>query len=120
MDLADWLEAHHLTTGLAPYWESNITSLDSGGRVRLAPLKPGGASANPYESDSAWFDPAVSRANFVVTVSAPPSDAALVTPAQVHAQFGPPARTYHFEEYTVMVYDYNLLTRLPVPSLGGF
>ena len=119
-NLADWLEAHHLTSGLAPYWESNITSLDSGGRVRLAPLKPGGASANPYESDSAWFDPAVSRANFVVTVSSPPSDAALVTPGQVDARFGPPARTYHFEEYTVMVYDYNLLTRLQVPSLGGF
>jgi hypothetical protein len=120
VDLADWLEAHHLTTGLAPYWESNITSLASGGRVRLAPLKPGGASANPYESDSAWYNPAVSRANFVVTVSAPPSDAALVTPDEVRAQFGPPARTYHFEEYTVMVYDYNLLTRLQVPSLGGF
>ena len=119
-DLADWLEAHHLTTGLAPYWESNITSLDSGGRVRLAPLKPGGASANPYESDSAWYNPAVSRANFVVTVSSPPSDASLVTPGQVQAQFGPPARTYHFKEYTVMVYDYNLLTRLQVPSLGGF
>ena len=120
VDLADWLEAHHLTTGLAPYWESNITSLDSGGRVRLAPLKPGGASANPYESDSAWYNPAVSRANFVVTVSSPPSDASLVTPGQVQAQFGPPARTYHFKEYTVMVYDYNLLTRLQVPSLGGF
>ena len=120
VDLADWLEAHHLTTGLAPYWESNITSLDSGGRVRLAPLKPGGASANPYESDSAWYNPAVSRANFVVTVSSPPSDAALVTPDEVHARFGPPARTYHFKEYTVMVYDYNLLTRLHVPSLGGF
>ena len=120
VDLADWLEAHHLTTGLAPYWESNITSLASGGRVRLAPLKPGGASANPYESDSAWYNPAVSRANFVVMVSAPPSDAALVTPDDVRAQFGPPARTYHFEEYTVMVYDYNLLTRLQVPSLGGF
>ena len=120
VDLADWLEAHHLTTGLAPYWESNITSLASGGRVRLAPLKPGGASANPYESDSAWYNPAVSRANFVVTVSAPPSDASLVTPGEVHARFGPPARTYHFKEYTVMVYDYNLLTRLQVPSLGGF
>jgi hypothetical protein len=120
VDLADWLEAHHLTTGLAPYWESNITTLDSGGRVRLAPLKPGGASANPYESNSAWYDPAVSRANFVVTVSAPAWDASLVTPDEVQAQFGPPARTYHFEEYTVMVYDYNLLTRLQVPSLGGF
>jgi hypothetical protein len=120
VDLADWLDAHHLTTGLAPYWESNITSLDSGGRVRLAPLKPGGASANPYESDSAWYNPAVSRANFVVTVSSPAWDASLVTPGEVQARFGPPARTYHFQEYTVMVYNYNLLTRLRVPSLGGF
>jgi hypothetical protein len=119
-DLADWLAARHLTSGLAPYWESNITSLDSGGRVRLAPLKPGGASANPYESDYAWFNPAVSRANFVVTVSSPPWDASLVTPDEVHAQFGPPARVYHFKEYTVLVYDYNLLTRLRIPSVGGF
>jgi hypothetical protein len=118
--LADWLQAHHLTTGLALYWESNITSLDSRGRVRLAPLTRGAASANPYESDSAWYDPAVSRANFVVTVSSPISDASRLTPAQVYARFGPPARTYHFEEYTVLVYDYNLLTRLHVPSLGGF
>ena len=118
--LADWLQAHHLTAGLALYWESNITSLDSRGRVRLAPLTRGAASANPYESDSAWYDPAVSRANFVVTVSSPASDAALLTPAEVQAQFGPPPRTYHFQEYTVMVYDYNLLTRLHVPSLGGF
>ena len=44
----------------------------------------------------------------------------LVTPGEVLAHFGPPARTYHFKEYTVMVYDYNLLTRLRVPSLGGF
>ena len=120
VDLADWLQAHHLTSGLAPYWESNITSLDSGGQVRLAPLKPGGASANPYESEWAWFNPAVSRANFVVTVSSPPWDASLVTTDEVRAQFGPPARTYHFKEYTVMVYDYNLLTRLHIPSLGGF
>lgn len=120
VNLAAWLETHHLTSGLAPYWESNITSLDSGGRVRVAPLKPGGASANPYESDSAWFNPAVSQANFVVTVSSPPSDASLVKPDEVRAQFGPPARTYHFRQYTVMVYDYNLLTRLGIPSLGGF
>src|SRR5262249_60965368 len=107
-------------TGLGPHGAATLAWRDGGGRVRLAPLTPGGASANPYESNAAWYDPAVSRANFVVTVSAPPSDAALVTPDEVQAQFGPPARTYHFDEYTVMVYDYNLLTRLQVPSLGGF
>src|SRR4029077_10849592 len=46
--LADWLEAHHLTTGLAPYWESNITPLDSGGRGGVAPPKP--ARGPPHAS----------------------------------------------------------------------
>jgi hypothetical protein len=38
----------------------------------------------------------------------------------VRTEFGPPAHTYHFKEYTVMVYGYNLLTRLRLPTLGGF
>jgi hypothetical protein len=119
-DLANWLEAHHLTDGLAGYWEANITTLDSGGRVRLASLTGGGASAGPYESDSSWYDPAVSRANFVVSVTSPPADVSLVKPNVVRARFGPPARTYHFKEYTIMVYNYNLLTRVNVPTVGGF
>ena len=73
-DLADWLVAHHLIYGLAGYWESNITTLDSGGKVRLAPLTAGGASAYPYESDYSWYNPAVSQANFIVSVTWPPAD----------------------------------------------
>jgi hypothetical protein len=119
-DLADWLEAHHLTSGLAGYWESNIVSLDSGGRVRVASLIGGGTAAQPYESDSSWYNPAVSRANFIVSVSWPPADVPVIKPNVVRARFGPPARTYHFREYTIMVYDYNLLTRVTMPSLGGF
>jgi hypothetical protein len=119
-DLADWLEAHNLTYGLAGYWESNITTLDSGGKVRLASVIGGGVSADPYESDSAWYNPAVSQANFVVSVSWPPADVSVVVPQVVRARFGPPARTYHFKEYTIMVYDYNVLTRLSRPTVGGF
>jgi hypothetical protein len=116
-DLADWLVAHHLTDGLAGYWESNIVTLDSGGKVRVASLIGGGTTAQPYESDSAWFDPAVSSANFIVTVSWPPADVPVVKPKVVRARFGPPAHTYHFRQYTILVYNYNLLTRVTVPSL---
>jgi hypothetical protein len=119
-DLADWLVAHHLTSGLAGYWESNIVSLDSGGRVRVPSLVGGGTTAQPYESDFSWYNPAVSRANFIVSVSWPPADVPVIKPNMVKARFGPPARTYHFREYAIMVHDYNLLTRLTVPSLGGF
>jgi hypothetical protein len=119
-DLANWLEAHHLKSGLGGYWESNITTLDSGGRVRVASVTAGGASADPYESDSSWYDPAVSSANFIVSVSSPASDVSLVKPNVVRAKFGKPAHVYHFREYTVMVYNYNLLTRLDRPDVGGF
>jgi len=118
-DLAGWLTAHHLKYGLAGYWESNITTLDSDGQVRVASLADGGASPDAYESDSAWYNPAVSTANFIVSVSSPPSDAKLIRASVLRAQFGQPAHTYHFKQYTVLVYGYNLLTRLKAPTLVG-
>jgi len=119
-DLARWLEAHHLTSGLAGYWESTIVTLDSGGRVRIVALIGKGTTIKPYEADSSWSNPAVSRANFIVTVKWPLADAHQVRPAVVRARFGAPARTYHFREYRIMVYNYNLLTRATRPSLGGY
>jgi hypothetical protein len=118
--LAGWLVAHHLKSGLAGYWESNITTLDSDGRVRVASVVDGGTTADAYESDSSWYDPRVSTANFIVSVSSPPADVPLVKPTVVRARFGAPAHTYHFEQYTIMVYDYNLLTRVTLPTTGGF
>jgi hypothetical protein len=118
-DLAAWLTAHHLRYGLAGYWESNITTLDSGGQVRVASLAAGGASPDAYESDATWYNPAVSTANFIVSVSSPASDVSLIKPAVLNATFGPPTRIYHFKEYTVRVYGYNLLTRLGTPTTKG-
>lgn len=113
--LTAWLEAHHLTSGLAGYWESNITTLDSGGRVRLVSTVGGGTTAQPYESNATWFDPAKYQANFIVSYSAS-TDPSPVQPSVVRAWYGTPARVYHFEDYTIMVYDYNLLTRVTVPA----
>jgi len=44
---------------------------------------------------------------------AQPGDAADTVPdAAVRATFGPPARTYRFDGYTVLVWNVNLLTRM--------
>jgi hypothetical protein len=115
-DLATWLTDHHLKYGLAGYWESNITTLDSDGQVRVASLAAGGTAPDAYESDASWYNPAVSTANFIVSVSSPASDAKLINASVIGAQFGPPAHTYHFKEYTIRVYGYNLLTRLSPPT----
>jgi hypothetical protein len=112
-DLAVWLQAHHLTSGLAGYQESNITTFDSQGRLMLIPVEDGGTAAMPYESDARWYDPAVYRPDFIVSRSTT-TDPSPVDPFVVEAWYGTPAHVYHFEDYTIMQYNYNLLTRLTV------
>jgi len=113
--LGAWLAAHDLTSGLAGYWESNITTVNTGGQVRLAPVTNGGTTAEPYESDADWYDPAKFQANFIVSFAGSP-DLSPVSSATVRAWYGAPVRVYDFDGYTVMVYDYNLLTRVTVPA----
>ena len=78
--LAGWLAARHLTTGLGTYTEDNITTLDSGGAVRLLTVSwhrpaAGGTVARLYQSSASWYDPRTGYANFVVTgpPTAPPT-----------------------------------------------
>jgi hypothetical protein len=116
--LADWLVAHHLTSGLAGYWQANITELATNGQVQLAPLAHGGTYGYPWESKAVWYDPAVSSANFVVAVTEPASSAAYSRPSVVRRWYGRPVRTYQFGQYTIMVYNYNLLLRVRPPVAG--
>jgi hypothetical protein len=116
-DLANWLVAHGLTSGLGGYWNANVSTLASDGRVRVAPVYDAGVAVYPWETKTTWYEPAVSYANFIVATSAPPEQARFARPAQILAFYGKPAKTYHFNEYTIFVYDHNLLNQLhqPVP-----
>jgi hypothetical protein len=105
--VADWLVAHHLTDGLAGYWEADSVTFDSGRRVTVAPLVPGTTAAYHWEANVAWFDSRSRYANFFVAKA--PSAAA-------PRGFGPPARTYDYEQYTIMVWHKNLL---PLVSATG-
>jgi len=116
--LAGWLAGHGLTSGLGGYWQANATTLASGGRVRVAALGHDGADAYLWESSAPWYDPRVSSADFAVTVGYPPAQASYARPAVIRAVFGRPARTYHFGQYTIMVYDYDLLLRVRQPVAG--
>ena len=112
--LAGWLAGHHLTAGLAKYWHANNTTLDSGGRVQLITVavrdgKP--VFGDPRETDLSWRDPRSHDADFVVTAGLPAGQARLMAQALL-ATLGRPARTYRFEEYTIRVWDRNLLSVL--------
>jgi hypothetical protein len=112
-----WLEAHHLVTGLGTYTEANVITLGSGGRVAIRTVTWWSWRAVPraYESEASWYDPRQSYANFVVTNSADGGGASLIPRRDILALAGPPARTYHYKTFTIMVWNHNLLANLGSP-----
>jgi hypothetical protein len=118
-----WLEAHHLTHGLGTYAESNLTTMDSGGRVEIRDVAwhSDGDLPRHFETKSSWDDPRYSYANFILTNSADhwgmdggPNRLVSMIPrsaiAALHA--GPPAHVYHYKTFTIMVWNHNLLDNL--------
>jgi hypothetical protein len=110
--LARFLAAHHLTSGIGGYWESSVVTVGSDGAVTIRAVVPGTLQPDLWEAKGSWYDSGPNYANFLVTDSAPgffnhwqPNPAAL-------AALGQPARTYHVGPYTVYVYDKNLLADL--------
>jgi hypothetical protein len=115
-DLADWLIAHRLTGGISAYDEGNILTLDSKGKVqvRVVSWQPGGPVPRHYQSKASWFDPLTNYANFVLVtkVDGLPQ---VIPRREIVAAFGPPATTYQYGPYTIMVWNKNLLTELHGP-----
>jgi hypothetical protein len=113
-DLAGWLAAHHLTAGISGYTEANILTVQTGGKITVRPVAPGGPGKRylvprHWEADSAWYKPAAHTANFVVLAD---TGAANVTGPQALATFGQPAHIYRYHTYTILIWDKNLLAAL--------
>jgi hypothetical protein len=73
-----------------------------------------------WEASSAWYQPSWYRATFVLAEARPayPEDA--LTVATVRARFGRPAAEYDVGGHIVMIYRYNLLSRLHDRAFPGF
>jgi hypothetical protein len=117
--LATWLASHHYTEGVAEYWQANSTTVVTGGQVLIRPVTPQADDVRHWESSSAWYDPARSRADFVIATSDPSIPPGGLSIPTVRERFGQPAREYTVGPYVVMVYDYNLLTRLRYRAFPG-
>lgn len=113
--LADWLVAHHLTGGLAKYWGAASTTLSSGGRVLVVPTADLGKQPYTWVAKAGWYDPAVTRATFVVAVPGP-GNAYAFSEAGVRRAFGKPAHEYRVAQYIIMVWDKNLLLQVRKPG----
>ena len=109
--LTRWLARHHLTNGLAPYWEASSVTLDSGGSITVLAVQPlpGDVRLEPkhWQSDVLLATTKGQSADFVIT-----SPAENVHHGNVIATFGRPAGTYRYGPYTIMVWHKNLLPDL--------
>jgi hypothetical protein len=112
--IASWLAARHLHTGLSGYWESNVVTLSSGDRVqiRTVALSGGRLTRSTFESEAEWYDPARNTANFVVLSPGVAGYPGFAQEQAVLATFGKPARTYQVGSYTILVWNSNLLSKL--------
>src|ERR1035438_76972 len=91
-----------------PWW----CTVDSGGKTLVAPVTDQGTAVYAWEADAAWYDPGTRRANFVVAMENPDGPLGGIAVSAGQEFFGRPAHTYRVDGYVIMVYRYNLLTRL--------
>jgi hypothetical protein len=117
--LANWLAGHRYTEGLAAYWQANATTVTSGGLVHVAPITAQATGARHWEASASWYDPSRRNVNFVIAVADTSVSPGGLSTAAVRRQFGRPAGQYLVGQNVIMVYDYNLLTRLGGRGLPG-
>ena len=116
--VASWLEEHHLTYGLGGYWNASPITVYSGGSVQVRPiyLRAAGEGfiARIWGARQQWYDAKSDDARFVVAEQDPRGD---MTEAQVKSALGEPSAVYSVDGYSILVYSYNLLTKLSTPGL---
>jgi hypothetical protein len=115
--VASWLQAHHLTSGIAGYWEANSITADSAGHVQVGAVCRAGRKVRvlAWEAKKSVYDRRRRDASFFIysplDARSAPFDSP--SPAEARATFGPPAQTYQVAGDTVLVWPTNLLADLP-------
>ena len=116
--LAAWLSRHHLTSGFAPYWEASSITVDSGGAITVLSVTDGGRQGRLAAQK--W------ETNVDLTAHMPPASFVIVSPAEkvrrsaATKTFGPPARSYRYGPFTILVWPGNLLPKMaPASAAAG-
>jgi hypothetical protein len=113
--LSAWLEAHHLSYGVAGYWDASVTTLQSGGKVRLRAVdlhqnvNAAGWKINipGWETNALWYNASRHNATFAV------ADVHGRYPVWAFEQFfGKPVATHRVSSWLVLVYQANLLRQV--------
>ncbi len=113
--LSAWLKAHRLTYGVAGYWDSSVVTLQSGNQVQVRAVYMYGSQVFRYdwETDTSWFDASRHDAPFVITDLAGSG----LSPS-AESYFGKPAEIGHVAQWTILIYQKNLLKQVAIAGTG--
>jgi len=113
-----WLEAHHLSYGLASYWNSTPITMQAGNKVAVRTIfgfHGHDALIYNWEKQLSWYDPSRYDATFVLIQQGDPA----LTAAQVTRAFGQPAAVHRAANWEIMIYHRNLLRQVRQPPLSS-
>jgi hypothetical protein len=115
---AAWLASHHLDYGLGNFWTASGTTVDSGGRVKVRPVRTfdNRIVTTLSESDATWYDPTKHYANYIIASRWWVCGGVCVGLRSVRESFGRPAFTYAYGNWRILVFDKNLLAHLRTVS----
>ncbi len=114
--LSAWLRAHGLTYGLAGYWTSSATTLQSGNGVQVRAVAIRGRQVIRYdwETDTSWFDASRHDATFVITNLAGQG----LSPS-AESYFGKPVKIEYLAQWEILIYHKNLLRQVAIAGQDG-
>ena len=113
VNLTQFLKQNNLTYGYGTYWNSNIITVESEGAVTVRDVFIQDGIILPYNwlTNSSWYKTGKNPAShfYIYTTLDPSYD---YYTAAVNT-FGVPNKILHADAYTVLVWKYDLSTRLP-------
>jgi len=113
--LVNYLEAHHLSVGVADYWSASIVTVQSSGKLTVRPVdtRPGTNYIARYmrNSNTTWYS---TRFQFLVFNAVNPWDN--VEESSAVATFGKPRTVTVVSGYRVLTWAHGIV----VPGNGGY
>jgi hypothetical protein len=118
--VAAWLQRHHLTYGLAGFWNASSITAETGNAIKVRPVRTyqDTVVAPNFQTDSNWYHPP-HNANFVVWTRTAHCGNLCLTPKGLQGAFGAPAHTYRVGQFEVLVYRQNLLLSVQYVAFCG-
>lgn len=110
VELVHFLEANNLEDGYGAYWNSHIVTVESNNDIKVRPVVWNGSDIAPFNwlSSEKWYTDE-NTARFLVFDS---SNWGNVNLDNAKKTFGKPAGVYKVEDYTILVWNYNISQKL--------